>query len=143
LCISHPYCHEIATGPPEPGPTHGGIEKPSPTKRPRAYPDPADDDNFLSRKALEVYTGARKYGGQQPGALKALQFEGDLRSLEFDDDVGQYGHGPGYLLDCEDQLDDSLQCTYKCRNMVSKILLHGRTACTLRIKSAYAFAFKE
>ncbi|KAG0587308.1 hypothetical protein KC19_2G155100 [Ceratodon purpureus] len=100
-------------------------ERPSPTKRPRVPPD-VDDNDFLSRRALEVYNGAQRSGSHRMIALPARQ-ENELGSVEFDDVDEHFGPGSSYVLDCDnhDHLNGSIRCTYKCRNMVKSEVLES------------------
>lgn len=127
LCIrwlSTCYCHVpsigLLAGLLEPGsPAMDQLQRPSPTKRPRAPPDHVDDDDFLSRRALEVYNGAQRSGSHRMIAFTTRP-ETDLGPGEFDDLVEHFGPGSSYTLDCDDHdhLNDSSRCTYKCRSMV-------------------------
>lgn len=95
-------------------------EGPSPTKRPRVPPD-VDDNDFLSRKALEVYNGAQRSGSHRMIALSTPRPDNELGTVEFDDVDEHFGPGSSYVLACDnhDHLNGSIRCTYKCRNMVS------------------------
>lgn len=100
-------------------------ERPSPTKRPRVLPDHVDDNDFLSRRALEVYNGAQRSGSHRMLALSTPRPENELGTVEFDNVDEHFGPGSTYALDCDDHdhLNDSIRCTYKCRNMVNKRFL--------------------
>nr|XP_024401614.1 mitotic spindle checkpoint protein MAD1-like isoform X2 [Physcomitrium patens] len=111
----------------EPGsPAMDQLQRPSPTKRPRAPPDHVDDDDFLSRRALEVYNGAQRSGSHRMIAFTTRP-ETDLGPGEFDDLVEHFGPGSSYTLDCDDHdhLNDSSRCTYKCRSMVKSEVLEN------------------
>ena len=98
-------------------------ERPSPTKRPRVPPD-VDDNDFLARRAIEVYNGAQRSGSYRMIALSTRP-ENELGTLEFDDVDEHFGPGSSYVLDCDnhDHLNGSIRCTYKCRNMVNTCFL--------------------
>jgi len=101
------------------------LERPSPTKRPRAPPDHVDDNDFLSRRALEVYNGAQRSGSHRMLAFSTPRPENELGTVEFDHVDEHFGPGSTIALDCDDHdhLNDSIRCTYMCRNMVNKSFL--------------------
>lgn len=98
----------------EPSSAHA-MEGPSPTKRPRAPPRQVEDDDFLSRRAIEVYNGAQRFGGYPSVYLTTLT-ESELGAVDFEDEVYQLDDGEDVD---HDHLDGVVSCTYKCRNMVS------------------------
>lgn len=97
-------------------------ERPSPTKKPRVPADQVDDDDFLSRRALEVYHGAQRSGTYRMLSMPTARPENELGTVEFDDVDEHFGPGSTFALDCDnhDHGKDSIRCTYKCRNMVNE-----------------------